>query len=271
MAKMKLGKYTCHKSAGGYQSLSVQLNVNVEGEFYGDVPDEYLKFVEQATSKREGVYMRSKPVPGTRLIGGKKQYITQLFAANLKDLEAVFQSLVNTAADSGTKEELVILYKIENNVSYWKNDDGSIEPTAKRRPLAQDDGNWKGVKYSQDLKSYAVNVYARVMVKVTQDNSDYIKYINPAHSSIEGNNDQTHPFLYLLNEFKLAFATEDRWLDGLVDISELKQMPYTELRAKFFYELLLGMCKLADRFEVLTDDTNLRQIVDSGKMIDFKE
>lgn len=257
MAKFKKHEEYASKPSGGYSTLKVDVNLNVGGEFYFKIPKEFETFTKKVVSEFVDESEDSE-----------KLYIEKgnLIANSFKLLTRIMQKIVHLAANSDLKEELVIRYRIENNTVYYKYHDGTIAPDDEEDPHRNTDkrtGTWFGDRSSTNRRThFSVNVAAIVATKTTQTGSDSIAYGNPWHLHTIDINEKDNEFLMKLNSFDRISFRDDEW-----NATDFKEMAYTEKRAKFFYEMLLGMCKLADRFSVLDDDENTLKLADSGQSL----
>lgn len=269
MAKVKSFSCSYHKPSGGNFSLKGDIQVDAEGQFYFKLEEEHIPYAQDFIDNGQRIDKENK----LRIWGRNRN---NLYSSNMSYLEEALKGICHKVANSGVKEELVIKYLIENHVAYYKKDD-VIYPSGNDAgdgySNRESGGKWCGADHN-NLHFFAVKVYAKVVLKTTQTGSNQIDYGSPHHAQDEDlrvQNDhgevdgQKDEYLHKLNRFLLSFSGGDRYGDD--NIKNFKEMPYTEKRAKFFYELMLGMCKLADKFSVLEDETTVLKMADSGRAL----
>jgi hypothetical protein len=154
----------------------------------------------------------------------------------------------------------VIVYGHILNIHFWKDENGEVHPNG----CKQDGGTLKGgwFKGSRELTSteerefYTVGFAARVMDKITyhRTSGDTLKYEYVRKSDDECTN--------LLNSF--VRLTVDPTME------QYKEMPYSPEATKFFYGVIINMCKLADQLQTFFgDDAKVLQAIHSGKLLKF--
>lgn len=265
MAKVKKFSTFCEKSAGGYQKIDVDINVDTSGKFYAKIPDELLEFAEKYEKDSESKTR-------TAHIGNNQK----VFASTLADLEYFLSSVNRLKAKDEMKVEVVILYRINNHVAYYKYPDGTIEPTGEgEKDYYKPTGAWHGIDGRELGNNYSVQLYAKVVVRITQANSDTVKWEKPLNIDSTPDAYKGHPEVVKMGEYaqKLNSFNNLGWPKSFcydetqVNPAHCIAIPYTEERAKFFHDMLLGMCKLADKFSVLQDEKVLLELADSGKFL----
>lgn len=256
MAKLKAFSTYATKASGEGFTLKGDINVDTAGKFYFKLEQDHIPFAQRYI--KDGIKLESNH---ELYIDGRNK--NNLYSDNLTTLESALKTICYQFAQSGIKEELVIRYYISNTMVYFKETDGNIFPT-KTDAGKNADGEWVGERGTfQSEKGFSLIVHAQVSCKITQSGSTTIKYVWPGHNETIGDIYNEHgdltgnkyEFMHRLNRFVSTWNDE----------KDLKEMPYTEQRAKFFYELLLGMCRLADKFSTLEDHDTVLKLADSGK------
>lgn len=248
MGKVKTGWVRTRDAMDEHVEYKYQISVSVHGKFYCK-PDQH--FIDTADSmeadlKAHDAYI----VKGT------------LYSARLSNLEEAMARIVKRYYEKDKiKKELVIIYKIQNQVSYYKRD-GSISPNGERGP-ADARGEWLGdtPKFRGDKwDSYCVKICAQIWVKSTKENTGKVKYDGPQKGELGEHGNNLNKFLQLNPFYDGDYGSSDYETLSV----QYKEMAYTEERAKFFYDILIAMCKLADKVSVLKDEDKLLQIINSG-------
>jgi hypothetical protein len=262
MAKVKKFSTFCDRPSGGYQKIDVDINVDTKGMFYAKIPDELLDFAEKYANSPESKTRTSR-------IGNDQK----IFASNLDDLEYFLSSVNRLKAKDELKVEVVILYRINNHVAYYKYPDGKIEPTGGgEKNHNKPTGEWHGIEGREQGNNYSVQLYAKVVVKISQANSDKVKWDRPENRNHGPDSSRNRPesvemgeYAEKLNSFNnLGWPKDFCHDESQVNPKHCVEIPYTEERAKFFHDMLIGMCKLADKFSVLQDEKVLLKLADSG-------
>jgi hypothetical protein len=252
MGKFKTLKCHYAKPSGGYQDLKIDISIDAKGHFYAKIPDELMEYAEKYDKENN---------KNTNAWLGPNQ---KVFSKQLESVEYFLIGMNKLQANDSVKHELVIVYAINNQVSYYKHKNiiypnGEIEDDRHKSV-----GSWQGgIEGMNQVGNYSVQVYAKVVNKISQSSSDKVKWDNPAFGTKElGEHGEK------LNSFThLGWPKDSDSHYGVVKIEDCVQIPYTEERAKFFYDMLLGMCKLADKFSVLQDEKVLLKLADSGKFL----
>lgn len=257
MAKVKKFSTFCSKPSGGYQTVKVDIHVDTKGMFYAKIPDELLEYAESFAKDKS-------KVSDARIGNGHK-----IFATTLEDIEKFLSGTNRLAANDSVKSELVILYAINNQVSYYKLD-GKILENAEEDDHNDRKGTWFGGERGNSWNNYSVQVYAKVVKRTTQTNSDTVNWDrpDPDFGPEELRGEPLGEYGEKLNSFlNLGWPKDFCHDSNHVNPEHCTAIKYTEERAKFFYDMLIGMCKLADKFSVLQDEKVLLKLADSGKFL----
>lgn len=138
------------------------------------------------------------------------------------------------------KSETVILYRAVTEASYYKSPEGKIFPNGSFKEAGHDrGGKWHGPFNA----NHRTTAYRVGFVAVCREKTTYIRSSNTKAEY------KYHPkglgeYGKLLESFCAITVTE----------SEMKEIPYTEEAAKFFYETMMGLCHLADRIDSFFND-----------------
>ena len=170
-----------------------------------------------------------------------------------------------------TTEETVIRYGYKYAATYWKMPDGTIYANGgdcENDPQYDQDqpehapevnGKWFGnLHATKHSTGYMVSLYAAIAKKTTHTRGD-VTEVEYSHPDFENFSHTTYG--ERLNCF-VGLCEEGGWGQSDVDCEE---MPYTEEAAKFFYEMLIGMCAFADKIEgFFAEPENVIKAIESG-------
>lgn len=149
------------------------------------------------------------------------------------------------------KTERVILYATNITVYCFKGEDGNLyangyDAGRSQKCDPQKAGQWakigQNINNNNSTEFYNIGIVARVMNKVTYVRSSGSK-IEYTRCAVEDY--KAEPYLCKLNSFcHISIPYESR----------MEQMPYTEDAAQFFYDTMIGMCRLAERIDSFFKD-----------------
>jgi len=152
---------------------------------------------------------------------------------------------------SDIKKERVILYKFFNNTSYVKNLKGEIFSNGNDKNADFNKGGvWCGNLDMTNRHNYysiglVVGCYDKVIYSSLNNNKVEYQY----------NDNYDDKYWCLINSFT-----------GLnINSKECKELLYTEQRAKFFYDFMISICKLADKIDTFFNDEEMfLNVINSG-------
>ena len=246
MAKVKDQKFYMKGETGEELEFTSGITVDKEGLFHLTIPDE-LEDVARAVIKKGDTYSLTRPRQSLRLSG-----------PGLETCEALIKKTMCEYLACDVKEELVIVYGVLTQVAYAKHrDDNTIGPNGYHMSECRGGRNFDFHGDLDALKRsnfYTVGVIAEVRKKITYTRAAVIKheYKWPDYPNNHGVSDDPGQ---RLNSF----------IGVRVDPKKLKEMPYTDEAAQFFYEMMLGMCHLADRIEsFFGDEESVKDAIKNG-------
>lgn len=233
--------------AGEPLEFTSTIDVTAQGIFRAILPPELLEVVP--------VVLRQEPFSVCRIEAGKVN--TRLAAPTLDLLRKAIGAAGNEWASCEETIETVILYAHDLRVSYNQTEDGAIHPNGYTPDGTK--GKWRGKLNATERDThYRIGFAATVREKITyrRAGSTAVKYQRPPRQD----GDHRYPESY--HDKLLAFA-------GLrIEPSGMQEMPYTEEAAKFFYEIMVGLCAMADRIETFFADQNqVHQAIRQGRSI----
>lgn len=236
-----------------------EIHVSTDGEFSCTVPDflvEALGSVGEGSNKfRPTLYVEKLKVNHRAYAPSKADLLKFVDEAHRQH----YQAVVTT--------DLIICYDWFAEVSYWLNPDGTMAangsmPDAARRNDDGSGGNWADHKLksgqticaNSTAKHFSVGVYAAVHKRTT--------YTRVSGATVTWERITQFDSQSPLGEW-------GKKLTGLCGLSEpksaehLRQMPYTDEAARFFYESMMAMCEIGRRFKnFFGDEANVMAAIE---------
>lgn len=223
MAKLKSQTFFFPVKTGGEFKFTTDVSVTADGLFHLTIPEELAPTANALANKIKNIDIRHSRTNWT------------VIGKNLDDCVNFIKSAGDDYVACEVTEEPVILYGATIRAAYFKNPDGRIFPNG-GFPGADHGkgGRWCGSLSSSNMSpNYSVGFVAvpRIKTTYTRGSGQKVEYKNPGRDGEE--------YWKLLNSF----------CSLNVDPKSLKEIPYTEEAAKFFFETMLRLCHLADRIE----------------------
>lgn len=252
MAKLPKERFSFTAQNGEKLAFESEVTVNPDGVFHMTMPEELRELAYQihknlpkdCSSHHRNTWVGSLPRSAKLWVGAKE-----------KDLCCDFIRIVCTQhLECETTVERVIVYGALFEVSVWKDDEGRYWPNGCQRT-----GQW--VRSSNDKawplhamnrsRFYKVGLAARVCDKTTYTRASGRKVIYEQVCVHQRSDDGADKYLVRLNSF-CSLEMDNPREDGLV-----KEMPYTEAAAKFFYDAMIGLGALADKVSTFLDNREM--------------
>ena len=227
MAKIKDITFKRESLTGERIEFLSAVSVDGQGEFSLIIPN-YLEESAQAMINAGNHHVElTRPRQNLRVSG-----------SNLQQCIKFIDAVITDYLKCDTTRELVILYTRRIDLSYVKALDGSIHPNGQGVVKYQWCGDEMANRRPFDKKydDFAIGIAAEVKQKITYTRASGVKIV---YEDAERPNFADELWLDKLNSF----------VGVRVDTQHATEMPYTEEAAKFFYEVMLSMCKLADRID----------------------
>jgi len=263
MPELSKTKRSYKTATGEHLHYVERVSVTTNGEFRIRLPEEpdFKDIYHTAEKMLRSLDRRESKVS----LHDAKTY-SYIQAPTLSECHVFLGSLFSTHFSAVTTWETVIVYRFDDWMHYIIDDAGGVAFTAYDAGLdgdnKQDSWEWassvNGGLFGHSSKPYRIALGVEVYVKQTVDRSGIkkIKYHNPSHVTDE---QRGFPFNHFGNDtyaeklghaIKMCVTTDsfsdlDRGDRGEKD--PIKELPYTEESAKFFYDVLMGMCKLHHR------------------------
>lgn len=223
------------------------IEVTAQGIFRAILPPELLEIVP--------VVLRQEPFAACRIETGKAN--TRLTAPTLDLLRKAIGAAGNEWASCEETVETVILYAHDLQVAYFQTERGAIYPNGYTPEGVE--GKWKGgLRAPNSDTHYRIGFAATVREKVVyrRAGSTTVKYRLPPRQD----GDHRYPESY---HDKLLALTLLR-----VEPSKMQEMPYSEEAARFFFEIMVGLCAMSDRIETFFADQNqIHRAIRQGRSV----
>jgi hypothetical protein len=230
------------KTPEGIKKISLRISVDTNGNFSTYIPDELVELFKSAgidigfgRGGKEGLY---KDVTLNGVLKAIKQDID-----NYETLELV-------------ESKIIIRYAIQTRCSYMLNEKGEVFPNGRSDWNLPKDSNWKEGTLNQSscqASSYGFLVYVHPYVKeryVRKDGHEVIKDVLLCYS--RENVTEDRPYLYWLDNVTAMAQPEG---------SELSEIDYTEEVAKFFVDIIKGICLLNEKIKDFLDPVSINLLV----------
>lgn len=237
MAKLKPIDFQFNAKAGAPLVFRSEVTVSDStGEFSLTIPDE-IEEVARRIARSHPMYQVEVERPRTHL---------RITGATLQACKNFIEHVAKDYLHCEVSEELVIVYDVNNKVTYIKDQEGRFYENgyACRDLYEKGLAKWHGTLDGSNNHSqhYQVGMIARVFKKVTYTRASgkTVVYARPETDTF-----QARTWLDKLNGFVgISLQSNDT-----TRLERMQQMPYTEEAAQFFYNTMLAMCQLADRID----------------------
>lgn len=256
MAKLKVLRFELRGPAGDTMRFEVPVSVSSTGIFAAKLPAEIeaeaVGLIEASESRGE----RGQPVWGSGsgvYYERNKDRSINLCSQSLAEIEHLIAKAGEDSIRAEKEVSFIIQYEALANVACYRRADGGIQQNGQGDPDYR--GTWVG-QYRAHVGGahYSVGLGARILKKTVFTSKSSTKTDRrPA-----GTGDPIGPYGQKL----CAFVGLDR-LDQNprgCQSSTVREIPYTELAAKFFYEALMELCRIANTIDLFfSDETRVQQ------------
>ncbi|MDH4602322.1 hypothetical protein [Pseudomonas syringae] len=259
MPKLTNHTFAITTEDGHRHHFASEIHVSTDGEFSCTVPD----FLVAALGSVGVGSNKFKPT----LYVQKLKVNHRAYAPSKADLLKFVDEAHRQHHQAEVTTDLIICYDWFAEVSYWLNPDGTMAangsmPDAARRNDDGSGGNWavhnlrtgQTICANNTAKHFAVGVYAAVHKRTT--------YTRASGATVTWER---------ITQFD-SQSTLGEWgkkLTGLCGLSapksaeHLRQMPYTDEAARFFYESMMAMCEIGRRFKnFFGDEANVMAAIE---------
>ena len=253
MAKLTPIKFYSFSGTGEKYEFKADVTVGPDGTFAVKLPPDLLETATRLLTTKEW----SKK--GVDIYASRFNTPQMIRSKTLQNCKDYIQAVIDDHLKCDTKIELVIAYGTEIAVSYCKTPSGKIYPNKVDHENAEWLGSLHGANYD---KYFRICFAAEVVQKTTHTRASGKKIV--------------YENIHACDASKIAYGKEDAeawntsWAGKLNSFTGLsvcdshaklaegmKEMPYSEDAAKFFYEVMIGMCALADRLGNFFDNEKL--------------
>lgn len=242
MAKLKAIQFKATSLTGEAVEFNAEASVTNEGQFSVEIPD-YLEELGRKLVRDERAVHIERPRVHLR-VSGKL----------LEDCERFVKTLLTEYVRCEVATETVILYNYLTDAHYVKDDaNGELFPSGVGVESYGKTAKWADLRNPamshNSSPFFTVGINARVVQKhtYTRASNVSVKYSGGSEFANAGDGDWAKK----LNSYcKLSRPYNGK---GEIDRSFM-EMPYTEEAAKFFYGLMMSMCKLSDRIHSFVGD-----------------
>lgn len=256
MANLPSLRFKQFSETGECEQFSSRVSVDSQGEFHLTFPEHLRESVIAACDN--GCYVDETRKKTTRVNGG-----------NLDDCKRALEAGLKDYLKCEVREETVIRYGWKTDTTYWKMPSGALYANGydcRNDPDYNPDdrdsksnGEWHGrLNATTHNAGYAVALFAKVQKKTTytRPSGEKCKYGLPDFDHFD-----TDTWGERLNQF-VGLNEKAGFMRGGIEVVE---MPYTEEAAKFFYDMLIGMCAFADKIETFfAEPENVVQAIEAG-------
>jgi hypothetical protein len=252
--------------AGKRIEYNANVSVDSEGYFAVEIPEkdanEYGLILQKNKNDYKGLNITKKVV--RKII---KYVITG------KDFElckSFFLFAVKQANKYDIKEELVILYRFRKKISYIKNiETGEINLPDKNINYYVSNENGKIQEISNMIERYShknepvysVGLSAGVFLKktLTRENTKDTFYF------LADKQLKKDSFGDMLNRMRVGYDEKHySYREYGIELDDMIEIPYAENSAEFFYNMVIGLCKLADKLTDFISKDNILKTIENN-------
>lgn len=230
--KLKDMRFGGNSAAGDRIRFDSKIYVNSEGTFEIVLP-EFLQPIANTMIESYPVSLHFQRKTNEIRVAGK----------TMKECKTFIDDVIDEYLKCEIKEEKVIVYSTDIHACYYRLPNGSVSQTN-----PEETGTWQGGSSSSCFSQHyfvgiAVGVYLKKIY--TRGDKTECKY---EWFRDQDNEDCLENKLNGFNAMSVGRPGEDR---------DLLEMPYSEKAARFFYDVVMGMCRLADKMRIFFGDEKL--------------
>lgn len=250
MPSLPAKQFTRVGKTGEKLEFTSRIYVDSQGQFSFSVPEEMIETIRAMGGRAAGVPTNVKAV----FSRGANRITCGSYAAGEKFLYAAMDEHLSVS----TVREDVLVYRYFSEMAYWKTEDGRIFPNGAEH---SGDGRWNrsNLSYVEDREKredrYTIGFAAFALVKetVTRGPVSKVRWIRWRENGI------TDDPRMLLNSFNHIGIDEEHLSDWWTVV------PYEPRAAKFFYDVMISLCRIDDRLSsFFTDKAKVTAAIDSG-------
>ena len=268
-----------HKADNGEERKIVsKVTVTQDGIFHMTVPDDLVDSIRANLGSCHIDEVRRRVKKESMLPSGLQRHETRITnrvsGSSLDDCKRAIKAGLRDWLKCEVTEELVIRYGKQTKTTYWKMPDDAIyanggdcenDPNYDHERDRDDDlenGTWFGeLDTTHHNAGYMVSLFASIKKKTIYTRGSVVEH---KYSRPDFDNFSHKTWGERLNCFVGIWEAGGFMEDGI----ECEEMPYTEEAAKFFYEMLIGMCAFADKIEAFfAEPDNVMKAIESGAVL----
>ncbi len=270
-----------HKADNGEERKIVsKVTVTQDGIFHMTVPDDLVDSIRANLGSCHIDEVRRRVKKESMLPSGLQRHETRITnrvsGPSLDDCKRAIKAGLRDWLKCEVTEEIVIRYGRRTKTTYWKMPDGTIYANGyecRNDPNYDHDaeecienGNWHGeLDATIHNAGYMVSLFASIKKKTIYTRGSVVEH---KYSRPDFDNFSHETWGERLNCFVGIWEDGGFMQDGI----ECEEMPYTEEAAKFFYEMLIGMCAFADKIEGFFEDpANVIKAIEAGTPLLIKK
>ena len=229
MAKLKPLAFRYKSPAGEEMSFSSEVTVDQDGTFNVTVPDEIAETLRAIERSARQPFTLTRPAKNLRVS-----------AMSLGAARTAVEAAMRDHLACEVVRERVILYGTDMRITYVVDEDRIVPNGSFAAPGHYEQGRarWRGTLNANSTADfYSVGLVAYVREKIT--------YIRPTSTKVT------------YERVPDGEGEAVRKLNGFIGIThrniapggQIKEMPYSDEAAAFFYDAMIAMCTLSHRIE----------------------
>lgn len=261
MASLPQVKFHEKAKNGDEREVVSKVSVTNDGEFHMTVPDDLETSIRAHITPHSDTYMSRSQRPHMTL---------RVSGDSLNDCKAAIDAGLRDWMACEISEELVIRYGHRIKTTYWKMPDGTIYANGydarndqnydHERDRAPENGTWHGtLDATTHAPGYSVELVADIAKRITytRESGSKVVYEGP-----DFDNFSYTTYGERLNNFVGLRTSDGGYFHDAIDLTDL---PYSEKTAKFFYDMLIGMCAFSDKIEIFfAEPETVIEAIESG-------
>lgn len=262
MATLKTTQFKHTNEAGETMEFKAAINVDAEGQFTVNIPDEL--------GKSANVVLRLPIWQTTSISVTRPRVHLRVQGSNLNEVERFILEVMREHTTVAVREELVIRYRYLNHTTGAVGHDGKAHPNA---GWVDKDKEWTwagndSIHAMNKPAMFSIGVVARVFKKVTytRPNSERVEYTN----DLPGSHFDLNP-MRRLNGFVVhspdygCMHSNPLIQSGHSQSERTFELPYSDASADFFSDLMLTMFRLGEQLDnFIGNQDNLKLAIERG-------
>lgn len=219
--------------SGVYRCYATQIRVSTEGEFSIEIIDTKLA---SELGAEKGPYGK-----GNLTI---RDFSIVYTGTELARLKSQIKEDIENLVEITETTDYILTFKFSSHSNYWKNGHGEIRPPVGHSREEGDQyfsGTERGMFGASRCFDIGIRASCLRRKKYTSGKGEKIEYTNRLTDSEVGY------YAKQLNEFCIELVPSEH-------DQTIKVIPYTEDAARFFVDLIFGICHLTDQFNSYFSD-----------------